>query len=193
MTLHIRILWGLLDPKEVPKTPPAEMLATFSERFSTEASIYECREGPSLILPSLVQIGSSVSVTDHGQINAQVRQVEEHMLEYMQSCLARFGFVAWCPDLQLTPYSLYNAACRVIALDTFKQALVSHTYAHLKPNTTYAKNMPFLIRLYDHIVHHYLYLRYKKDSRNPGSVRAADEAGPQYRGRVRVGPSHKHT
>jgi hypothetical protein len=104
-----------------------------------------------------------------------------------KGCLARFGLTCWCPDLRQTPYALYNAACRIIALDTFKQALVSHTYAHLKPNTTYAKDMGLLICLYDHVVHHYMYLRYKQDSRNPGSVEAADKASPQYRGRARVG------
>jgi hypothetical protein len=108
------------------------------------------------------------------------------MLEYIQSCLSKFGLPRWCPDLRQTPYALYNAACRVVALDTFKQALVSHAYAHLKPNTTYAKDMTWLIRFYDHVVHYYMYARYKKESRNPGSVRAADEATPQYRGRVWV-------
>jgi hypothetical protein len=186
MTLHLRILWGLVDPKQVPQDPSDQILATFASCFTTEASLYECREGPMRIAPTLVQIGSSVSITDHGQIAAQILLVEEHMLEYMQACLARFGLTSWCPDLRQTPYALYNAACRVIALDTFKQALVSHTYAHLKPNTTYAREMELLIRLYDHVVHHYMYLRYRRDSRNPGCVTAADKASPQYRGRARV-------
>ena len=186
MNLHICVLWGLLDLKEVPKNPPNEILVTFVDCFSTETSLYQCREGPLLIPLSLVQIGSSVSVTNCGQIAIQVRKVEEHMLEYIQACLARFGLICWCPDLCQTPYALYNAACWVIALDTFKQAHVSHAYAHMKPNTTYAKDMTLLICLYDHFVHHYLYLHYKKDCRNPGSVKAAVEASPQYCGCTQV-------
>ena len=165
------------------RDPSDQILATFASCFSTEASLYECREGPMHIAPTLVQIRSLVSITDHGQIATQILLVEEHILEYMQACLARFGLMLWCPDLHQTPYALYNVACRVIALDTFKQALVSHTYAHLKLNMTYAWEMEWLIHLYDH---HYMYLQYQRDSRNPGCVTAADKASPRYRGCARV-------
>lgn len=121
-----------------------------------------------------------------GQVASQLRGIEEHILEYIQACLAKFGLVVWCPDLNQTPYALYNSACRIIALDTFRQALVSHAYAHLAPNLKYAKDMILLVKLYDHFVHHYLYSRYKKESRIPGSVLAADTASPQYRRRKRV-------
>jgi hypothetical protein len=120
----------------------------------------------------------------------QVRQVEEHMLAYTQSLLARFGLTCWCPDLRQSPYSLYNAACRFIALDTFKQALVSQAYAHLQPNNLYATNMDFQIKLYDHFVHHYMGLRYRKECKKAGSVKVADEASPQYRNRARVSLIH---
>jgi hypothetical protein len=94
--------------------------------------------------------------------------------------------VAWCPDLHQTPYALYNAACRVVALDTFKQALVSHAYAHLAPNLSYIKDMVLLVKMYDHFVHHYLYNQYKKECHAPGSVRACDEASPGYHHRNTV-------
>ena len=83
----------------------------FAQHFSTEDSIYRGRTGPVLIQPSLVKIGSLVSVADSGGIAAQARQVEEHMLEYMQACLAKFGLTCWCPDFCQTSYALYNAAC----------------------------------------------------------------------------------
>jgi hypothetical protein len=81
---------------------------------------------------------------------------------------------------------MYNAACRIIALDTFKQALVSHTYAHLAPNLLYIKDMVLLVKLYDHFVHHYLYNQYKQECHAPGSVRACDKAGPGYHRRNTV-------
>ncbi|HEV7735749.1 MAG TPA: hypothetical protein VGO47_00010, partial [Chlamydiales bacterium] len=126
------------------------------------------------------------------QIATQIRAVEEHILEYMQSCLAKFGLIRWCPDLQQTAYSLYNSACRIIALDTFKQALVSHTYTHLQPNTTYAKDMDLLIKLYDHFVHHYQYQCFKKESHNPGSIQAAEEMNPKYQNHKQVSRIHVH-
>src|ERR1700722_16098668 len=110
MNLH-HILWGLLDLKDDPKDPSSQLLAEFTMCISTEGSLHECQEGPSLISPSLIQIGSSVSVMNSGHIAAQVWQVEEHMLEYMQGILLRFY---WHLDLRQTAYSLYNAACRIV-------------------------------------------------------------------------------
>ena len=111
---------------------------------------------------------------------SQLQQIEEHLIDYIQSLLARFGFMSWCPDLSQTPYALYNAACRIIALHTFKQVLVSHTYAHLALNLSYVKDTVLLVKMYDHFVHHYLYTRYQKECCMPGSVRACDEASPGY-------------
>jgi hypothetical protein len=71
---------------------------------------------------------------------------------------------------------LYNVTCHIIALDTFKQALTSHAYAHLAPNLAYTKDMVLLVKIYDHFVHHYLQQHYQKECQVPGSVRAADEA-----------------
>jgi hypothetical protein len=121
-----------------------------------------------------------------GTVPRQILMVEEHILEYIQACLAKFGLICWCPDLRQSPYSLYNCACRIIALDTFKQALVSHAYMHLKPNTAYASDMVLLTKLYNHFVYHFILSRYKTDLRNPGRVKAADTLSPQYRSRLRV-------
>jgi hypothetical protein len=87
---------------------------------------------------------------------------------------------------------VYNATCHIIALDTFRQALVSHAYAHLALNVAYAKDMVLLIKLYDHFIHHYLLSRYKKECRMPGSVKAADtEPKPTYWAglSISIGPS----
>jgi hypothetical protein len=182
----VRLLWGLIDPKQPPTIPPDDILLSFGSRFQDETSLIEARGGQPLIAPSLVRVRTSISITDRSQIASQLRQIEEHIINYIQSSLARFGFVVWCPDLRQTPYALYNAACRIVALDTFKQALVSHAYAHLAPNLSYIKDMVLLVKMYDHFVHHYLYNRYKKECRAPGSVRARDEASPVYHRRNTV-------
>ena len=108
------------------------------------------------------------------------------MLIFIQTYLSRSGLNCWCPDLRQSAYSLYNSACRIIAIDTFKQALVSHTYLALAPNTSYASNMDVLVKLYDHFVFHYMRLRYRRDGRTPGSVTLQLQASPQYQGRIRV-------
>jgi hypothetical protein len=91
--LHIRILWGLLNPKQVPGDPPSDILSVFAARFSTDTAIYNCQDGPVLVSPSLVNIGMSVASNFSSRVASQVRQVEEHMLEYMQASLTRFGLM----------------------------------------------------------------------------------------------------
>lgn len=186
MKLHCRLLWRLYDPKQAPPTPDDRTLETFSLRFRSESSLMEARAGGSLVVPDLVCVG--VSMIDRGVIASQLRRVEEHIIDYIRACISRFGLYKWGPDLRQTPYALYNAACRIIALDTFKQALVSHAYAHLAPNLAYAKDMVMLVKLYDHFIHHYLQERYRRECRLPGSVRATDETSPQYHNRQRVSP-----
>jgi hypothetical protein len=179
LKLHIRLLWWLYDPKEPPPTPDEATLRDFNAH--DEPSLMNARDGRSLIQPSLVQVGS-ISITNCSQVAMQLRRIEEHIIEYIQACISKFGLIFWCPDLRQTRYALYNAACHIIALDTFKQALISHAYAHLAPNQAYTKDMVLLIKLYDHFVHHYQQTRYKKECQMSGSVRAADEASPQCKG-----------
>ena len=170
----------------MPQDPPAELLRLFSARFPNEEDLFTSRDsGPELIPRYLILVGTAMSAAK-GRIAGQARLVEEHMLGYIQACLSRFGLQRWCPDLSQSAYSLYNSACHIIALDTFKQALVSHAYIHLNPNTVYAYNMDILIKLYDHFVFHYMLLRYRRDGRQPGSVQKALRSNPQYQGRIRV-------
>lgn len=162
------------------------ILQLFAARFSSEAALYSCQDGPPLVPLTLIQIGLSISITKTGRIANSVRMVEEHILEYMQAYLAWFGLTHWAPDFRQTPYSLYNSACRIVALDTFKQAIVSGAYNYLNPKKSYIKDAELLIKLFDNFVFFYLYSRYRKEIRNTGCVKAGDEANPAYRGRSRV-------
>lgn len=186
MHLHIRILWGLLDSKVIPEDPPPQLLQNFSRRFFTEEQLRTSHDsGPQLIPLHLVQIGTLIS-SGTGKVAKQARLVEENMLLYIQIRLSRLGLERWWPDLRQTPYSLYNCACRIIAIDTFRQALVSHTYMHLNAKIHFANNMDILIKLFDHFTFHYMLSRYTKNIRNPGSVEKEIESSPQYQSRARV-------
>ena len=92
MSLHIRILWGLLDPKDVPGDPPTGILEKFSAHCSAEEQLYNFRDPRSreLISPMLVKIGTSASITKRGKLATQVHLVEEHMLQYILPDLVCF-------------------------------------------------------------------------------------------------------
>ncbi|KAI9600745.1 hypothetical protein H4Q26_000536 [Puccinia striiformis f. sp. tritici PST-130] len=58
------------------------------------------------------------------------------------------------PKLEDSPLSLYNEACRQVALKTFSQAASTFAYAYLKINDEYTKDVELLIPAYNHYVHH---------------------------------------
>lgn len=186
MEMHVRLLSGWLKPSEVPSDPPDEVLAAFQQQVTHEEDLQIRRHGSPIFPPSLVQVGRFLSVSDRGKISRLLQSVSDHILDYIQTCLAQFGLVRWCPDLRQSPDSLYNQACRIIALDTFKQAVVAHAYDGLQPNKQYVTKTEFLSKLYNHFVHFYLSELYKKNARVPGSVQAAEVASPVYRNRARV-------
>lgn len=187
MSLHIRLLWGQLDAKDIAEDPPATVVTEFGRHCSTEEQLYQFRSPQSrqIIDPTLVKIGTS-DIIKGGRLANAIRLVEEHLIHYIQAYLSRFGLLRWCPDLRQSPYSLYNSACRIVAIDTFKQAIVSHAYDHYKPKRCYIDDMELLIKIYDHLVHHFHFSRYQREVRKPGSVRATDDASPSYHSRKRV-------
>ncbi|KAG2019897.1 hypothetical protein CC2G_005293 [Coprinopsis cinerea AmutBmut pab1-1] len=189
LLLHIRILWGLFSSDSVPHDPTQEALKSFARLFSTEASVYQQKTVTEpIISPTLVNITPVSALKSKSRIIAQYRKVEEHILDYMKTFIARYGLKSWCPDLRQTPYSLYNATHRIICIDTFKQGLVAGAYSVAFPriNTTYATNTDLLTKMYDHHVHHYLFGLYTKEIKEPGSVGSKGGLNMVYKNRDRL-------
>lgn len=189
MLLHIRILWGLLDSTSIPFDPHPEVLASFSKRFSTETQLQALivNQARPLINTNHILLPGAAILKKGSRIITNYGKIDENVLEYIKGCIARFGLSSWCPDLRQNPKSLYNSACRIIAIDTFQQALVAGAYSRaFTINTRYATNTEILIKTYDHCVFYFFAGRYRRDVRNPGSVVRADEKGTIYKNRQRV-------
>ncbi|KAJ3571967.1 hypothetical protein NP233_g3409 [Leucocoprinus birnbaumii] len=60
------------------------------------------------------------------------------------------------------------------------KAILSAAYDHIEPNKAYIQDMPLLIKIYDHFIHHSMYHNWKRECRQPGSLCAASEANLQY-------------
>ncbi|KAF6760965.1 hypothetical protein DFP72DRAFT_1092464, partial [Ephemerocybe angulata] len=158
---HIRLIGGLPEATSVLKVPDAKILKNFRENFANEDSLTSQQNGGELLIPdSSVKVYSYGPATqdDRRRTRTQIGQVEEHAVEYIRIELARFGLPIWGPNFLESPYSLYNSACRIVALDTFKQALKTGAYDFLdlkrKINLRkYATRLDLLIKIYDHIIH----------------------------------------
>jgi hypothetical protein len=81
---------------------------------------------------------------------------------------------------------LFNVACRFVVLDTFRQALVTRTYAAYKIPLRFADSYDLLSKIYDHIVHFHYAARFRKEMDNPGSVLLGTELQARLTRRARV-------
>ncbi|MBW0557526.1 hypothetical protein O181_097241 [Austropuccinia psidii MF-1] len=127
--IHIKFLWGLIEKNAVPSAPDPSQLNKFYQHFSTPDQIKSALEnnGPALVPVDTVQ-------TLH---NARIR--------------------TWAQNLYEQPDSLYNEACRISALKTFRQLVVGDTYQFMNVNQSYINNLGLLTKSYDHYVHFYFY------------------------------------
>ncbi|KAF6756056.1 hypothetical protein DFP72DRAFT_810678 [Ephemerocybe angulata] len=193
LMLHVRIIWRLLTRKSIPIDPSPTVLEEFNKRFQSSTTVNVHRHS-NILLIAIAKVRGAAS-TANSQLNSrivrQARGMEEHIVQYIDSRIASYGLEEWAVDFNQSPYSAYNSAMRIIALDTFKQAVISHAYASLKPNLKYAEDTGMTTRLYDHIVHHYFFRRYTREKVNPGVVNATDNAGPTYQNRIRLAKARR--
>lgn len=189
---HCRILLRQTNPKDIPKLPDPSATAAFNQRFESSAAVENhVRSKTLLVAVNNVRCANVIARSEQqkSKILRVVRQMSDHILLYIDTCLAQYGLTEWCPDWTQPPSYLYNSVHQIVALDTFKQAVVSHAYASFKPNLKYVHDMALLVRLYNHIVYYHFKSRYMCELVKPGSVTIEDKNNPTYQRRMRVGLS----
>ncbi|KAA1137645.1 hypothetical protein PGTUg99_017935 [Puccinia graminis f. sp. tritici] len=174
---HIKIIWNLLEQKTIPGPPPSDSLREFNSRFSDANEIEQTAENtnaPSLIPVKDIQTLKSLKL-GRRKVGKGLVHLEDFFVEYTQATLARLGLRIWAPDLEDSPDSLYNEACRQAALKTFRQAACSDAYAYMNINKNHAKNLQLLIPTYNHYVHFLQKNRYEREKKEVGKFRANEE------------------
>ncbi|KAK7041208.1 hypothetical protein R3P38DRAFT_3453465 [Favolaschia claudopus] len=148
---HIRFISSSLDSTAAPQSASAEIVRQFELRFAG-ATVTELKRagiyGRQVIMPSEVKLG--VDVIEAIRSNSRILRAE------------------WAVDFTQSPYSLYNMAMRMCAVDTFRFLAGSSHYDFFRLNTSYINDAGLIMRLYDHYVHHHLYEKWKKEIRTPG-------------------------
>ncbi|MBW0522110.1 hypothetical protein O181_061825 [Austropuccinia psidii MF-1] len=94
--------------------------------------------------------------------------MQDFYITYVHAMLAKLGIRIWAPDLEEAPGSLYNEACRIVALMTFRQIACSGAYQYMRANLTYCSDLGLLSSAYDHYVHYVLAEKYRKENREKG-------------------------
>ncbi|MBW0517937.1 hypothetical protein O181_057652 [Austropuccinia psidii MF-1] len=84
---------------------------------------------------------------------------------YVHASLARIGIRQWAPDLDDSSDTLYNEACRLSAIQTFRQVATIGAYQYMNINLRFLNDIGLLEAAYNHYVHWLMAQRYKKETR----------------------------
>lgn len=137
---------------------------------------------------SLFKVGLDFAavIRSKNRIMSAFLKLEESAILHVRSYLAKLGLASWAPDFTQSPYSLYNMAMRMCAIDTFRFLVGATHYDFLQPDTRLVMDVALLTRLYDHYVHHYQFELWKAEIRTPGGTLTASERNKVTQARRRV-------
>ncbi|MBW0567515.1 hypothetical protein O181_107230 [Austropuccinia psidii MF-1] len=167
---HIKILWGLTDDKAIPQTPDPALLQEFYHRFSHNAeleTVASNTSAASLINPQEIITLKGVHI-GRKKIGHEIIDISEFFIQYTNAMLARLGIRIWCPDLNDAPDSLYNEACRISAIMTFRQIASGGAYEYMSINLAYCNDLVLLQKAYNHFVHFSMLQKYMKEEKEEG-------------------------
>ncbi|THU79881.1 hypothetical protein K435DRAFT_610032, partial [Dendrothele bispora CBS 962.96] len=188
---HLRLLARFYDEDAKPAPVPEHLRQKFERRFTTNKAY-------KLILRPITQetqqaiqqeVNKVTSVTNSKSSSTHLRNLARIPASKLVSILSdvrSFGLEQWWPDYTGAPDSNYNNAHRAIAIKTFTDSVLTHTYNHLTPNRAQASHIPFLTALYDSYVHATLKSQVLAEEKNPGSLQRQGEKGSVYKRRKRL-------
>ncbi|KAJ7861677.1 hypothetical protein B0H14DRAFT_2189653, partial [Mycena olivaceomarginata] len=186
---HIRFLWGCLDSASAPPSASADVVARFELRFEGATVADLKRTGQyshPVINPSQVGVDVTEALRSKNRIVRAFCQLEESAILHVKAYLSKLGINVWAVDLTQSPYSMYNSAMRMCAIDTFRFLIAGTYYDFLHPDTRFIKDSALILRLYDHFVHRYMYDKWKVDIRTPGGNELAAERNKISQARIHL-------
>lgn len=168
--MHIKMMWGLYQTTDVPTTPDPVLLKDFYLRFSNADEVQTVVENKAS--PDVIQIHSIMSMkevrTSGGRIANSLGHIGQIYILHCQGILAKRGIRAWGPDLNNASDSLYNSACRITCLKSFRELLSSGAYNYMNPSKEYINALPLFIRYDNHFVHYLMTDKFKAKTKNAG-------------------------
>ncbi|KNZ55278.1 hypothetical protein VP01_2722g5 [Puccinia sorghi] len=168
--VHIEIIWNLLELKEIPGLPHPITLTKFNSQFSDADQI--ARSSKNVEGTPLIPVTDIVTLKSlwlaRQKIGKGIVNLEDFFVDYTQATLACLGLSIWGPDLDDSPQSLYNKACRQAALKYFWQAAAGGAYAYMNISKKYKKDLELLIPKYNHYVHFLQKKCYKREEKQVG-------------------------
>ncbi|MBW0473735.1 hypothetical protein O181_013450 [Austropuccinia psidii MF-1] len=185
---HIKMLWGLIYRQPVPISPDYSMLKEFNTRFSFLPEIEAHVQN--LTLPPLVPLSEILTLRNMEpgmkKLGSSIIHMSDFAIKYIISVLANLGIRRWAPDLNNMSDTLYNEACRISAIQTFRQISIGGAYEFMNFNISYLEDIQLLTKVYNHYVHYHMAQRYKKEAIQSGKHARDEERKAILRARLKL-------
>jgi hypothetical protein len=105
-------------------------MAAFYQQFSSLEQVESAVEkGPNII--AIDTIETLKDAKEKGtKIGKHIAHMSEFNIHYIHSLLPKLGLVAWRPNLDEQPDSLYNKAHQICAIKSFRQLVAGLAYQY---------------------------------------------------------------
>lgn len=166
------MLWGLFQQNLVPPRVDPELLKEFHNKFKEVDQVEKVLSDPNLHDHLVAQ--SDIVTLNQGwsgclKLGKGLANINKMQILYVHGILAKVGIHIWGPNLEEPHDSLFNLACRIVALDTFCQLAASGTYNYMNLDLSNLNKMSLMVSAYNHFVHYVLESRFKKEVKAVGS------------------------
>ncbi|KAF4620701.1 hypothetical protein D9613_000001 [Agrocybe pediades] len=184
MFTHARLISNAADAGDVLGDPDPEDKARFNAHFKKEEEVFKAENGKPLVPRSEVIVRPYQPLRpSQSRTLSRLANIESTLVEYIAATMSRVGIRRWAPDYSTgKPDSLWNVAMSVVFIKTFRQAVAAGAY-DFNANQRwkqYMEDMDLLILIYDHIVWHHFFDKWREEQRSPGAAQVEKERQAMY-------------
>ncbi|KZV99785.1 hypothetical protein EXIGLDRAFT_831179 [Exidia glandulosa HHB12029] len=175
--LHIRVIWGIIEVTDIPEPPDTDTLETFNQRFNSMDQIIDARNKLADVPPPNNDMISRIqelraNFSSNSRNAKQASRLSDVILGYVFALIMHFRLRRFKPDFRQSPSSTYNLVHRLIAIDTWRQALAAGAYDGIPGiDKSFIDDFLLWTRAADHFINHYIRKIYEREQRYPGIMK----------------------
>lgn len=178
----------MIQTKSVPPPADEDSMRLFNASFQELSQVQHAINNvgtPFLVAQSQMQTLRNASL-GKVKVGRGMVSLDSQSILTIHGALSKIGLAKWGPDLTQTHDSMFNAACRYVAIQTFREVAAGPLYRLLGVNPMFADNIGLLTSAYNHYVHYLSSAKFKREIKAPGHLKEAENTKAISRRRERV-------
>lgn len=180
----------MIQTKSVPPPVDEATLQLFEKSFEDLQHVQRAIDDAST--PHLVAQSQIKTLRDASMGRIKVGRgmvtLDQQAILTIHGSLSKAGLAKWGPDLTQSHDSLFNAACRYLAIQTFREVISGPSCRFLGANPKFADDIGIMTSAYNHYVHYLSAGKFKREMKSPGHLKQTEDNKTIARRRERVSP-----